>query len=112
MKVYRTKSKKDNTLPLQLAVFILSNSKRILNNFLHANNGFYTNDVYYTDTDSLYIENKHWEKLEKAGLVGENLLQGKNNYKDGGIFYGLFPAPKIKYCSTMNKYGVIQEHKT
>ena len=37
--------KKANTLPLQLAVFILSNSKRIMNNFIHAIDGFYTNDV-------------------------------------------------------------------
>ena len=82
------------TLPLHLAVFRLSNSKRIMNNFLHAVGGFYTNDVYYNDTDSLYIENKHWDKLNKAGLVGENLLQGKNDYKDGCIFYALFLAPK------------------
>ena len=104
--------KKVNTMPLHLGSFVLSNSKRIMNNFIHAINGFYTNDVYYTDTDSLYIENKHWDKLEKAGLVGKNLLQGKNDYKDGGIFYGLFLAPKIKYCLTINKYGVIDEHKT
>ena len=51
--------KKVDTLPIQLAVFILSNSKRIMNNFIHANIGFLTNDVYYTDTDSLYTENKH-----------------------------------------------------
>ena len=86
--------KKSNTLPLQLAVFILSNSKRIMINFIHAIDGFYSNDVYYTDTDSLYIENKRWDKLNKAGLVGKNLLLGKNDYKDGGIFYGLFLAPK------------------
>ena len=104
--------KKLNTMPLHLGAFVLSNSKRIMNNFIHAINGFYTNDVYYTDTDSLYIENKHWDKLNKAGLVGKGLLQGKNDYKDGGIFYGLFLAPKIKYCSTINKYGVIDEHKT
>ena len=104
--------KKFNTMPLHLGAFVLSNSKRIMNNFIHAINGFYTNDVYYTDTDSLYIENKHWDKLEKAGLVGKNLLQGKNDYKDGGIFYGLFLAPNIKYCLTINKYGVIDEHKT
>ena len=67
--------KKVNTLAFQLTVFILSNnSKRILNNFIHAIDGFHTNDVYYTDTDSLYIENKHWDKLDKAGLVGKNLL--------------------------------------
>ena len=99
--------KKINTMPLHLGAFVLSNSKRIMNNFIHAIKGFYTNDVYYTDTDSLYIENKHWKKLEEAGLVGKNLLQGKNDYKDGGIFYGLFLAPKIKYCLVINKYGVI-----
>ena len=73
--------KKVNTLPLQLAVFILSNSERIMNNFIHAIERFYSNDVYYTDTDSLYIENKHWDKLNKAGLLGKNLLQGKNDTK-------------------------------
>ena len=101
-----------STMPLHLGAFVLSNKKRIMNNFIHANNGFYTNDVYYTDTDSLYIEKKHWDKLDKAGLVGKNLLQGKNDYKDGGIFFGLFLAPKIKYCLTINKYSVIDEHKT
>ena len=104
--------KKANTLPLQLAVFVLSNSKRITNNFIHAIDGFYSNDVYYTDIDSLLIENKHWDKLNKAGLVGENSLQGKNDYKDGGIFYGLFLAPKIKFCLTIYKYTVPDEHKT
>ena len=104
--------KKLNTMPLHLGAFVLSNSKRIMNNFIHAIDGFYTNDVYYTDTDSLYIENRHWEKLEKAGLVGKGLLQGKNDYNDGGIFYGLFLAPKIRYCLTINKYGVTDEHKT
>ena len=98
-------------MPLHLGAFVLSNSKRIMNNFIHAINGFYTHDVFYTDTDPLYIENKHWDKLDKAGLVGENLLQCKNDYEEGGIFYGLFLAPKIKYCLTINKYGVIDEHK-
>ena len=59
--------KKFNTMPHHLGAFVLSNSKRNMNNFIHANNGFYTNDVYYTDTDSLNIENKHWDKLDKAG---------------------------------------------
>ena len=83
-----------------------------MSNFIHAINGFYTNDVYFTDTDSLYIENKHGEKFDKAGLVGKILLQGKNDYKEDGIFYGLFIAPKIKYCLTINKYSVFDEHKT
>ena len=104
--------KKINTMPLHSGAFVLSNSKRNMNNFIHAIDGFYSNDVYYTDTDSLYIENIHWNKLEKAGLVGKDLLQGKNEYKDGGIFYGLFLAPKIKYCLIISKYGVISEKKT
>ena len=58
--------KKLNTMPLYLGAFVLSNSKRIMNNFIHAINGFYANDVHYTDTDFLYIENKHWIKLDKA----------------------------------------------
>ena len=103
--------KKVKTLPLQLAVFVLSNSKRIMNNFIQAINGFYTNDVYYTDTDSLYIESKHCEKKYNAGLLGKDLLQGKKDYKDGGIFYVLFLAPKIKYCLIISSYGIIDEKK-
>ena len=104
--------KKLNTMPLHLGAFVLSNSKRIMNNFIHAIDGFYTNNVYYTDCDSLYIENRHWDKLDQAGLVGKELLQGKNDYKDGSIFYGLFLAPKIKYCLIINKNGVISDKKT
>ena len=83
-----------------------------MKNFIHAIGGLYANDVYHTDSDSLYIENKHWISLGRAGLVGKNRLQGKNVYKDGGILYALFLAPKIKYCSTVIKYGIIDEHKT
>ena len=104
--------KKLNSMPLHLGAFVLSNSKRFMNIFVHAINGFYTNDVYYTDTDSLYIENKHWDKLQKAKVIRKNLLQGKNDYGPGsGIFYGLFLPPKIKYCLTIKIFGVIQEHK-
>ena len=80
--------KKLNTMLLHLGSFALSNSKRIMNSFIHAINGFHTNDVYYGDTDSLYIENKHREKLDKARLVRKNLLPGKNDYEDGGVRFG------------------------
>ena len=86
--------KKLNTMPLHLGAFVLSNSKRIMNNFIHAINGFYTSDDYYTDTDSLYIENKHWDKLDNAGLVGKKLPQGKNEYKDGGILLRIVSSSK------------------
>ena len=68
---------------------------------------------FITETPIHYtLKKKHWDKLDKAGLFGKGLLQGKNDYKDGGRFYGLFLAPKIKYCLTINKYSVIDEHKT
>ena len=100
------------TLPSHLGAFILSNSKRIMNNFIREINGFYNNSIYYGETASLCIEKKYWDVLDKANLVGESLCQGKNDYKTGGISYGLFLAPKIKYCLTMDDCGIIQEHKT
>ena len=93
--------KKVNTMPLHLSAFVLSNSKRIMNNFIHEIDRFYRIDVYFTDTDSLYIENKQWDKLDKAGLVDINRSQGKNGSKEGGILYALFLAPKIKYSLTL-----------
>ena len=47
-----------NTLPAALGAFILSNTKRIMNNFIREINGFYNNSIYYTDCDSLYIGKK------------------------------------------------------
>ena len=99
-----------NTLPGHLGAFILSNRQRIMNNFDREINGFY-NNIYYTDTDSLYIEKKYWDVLDKGKLVGEELCPGKNDYKSGGIFYGLFLAPKLKYCLSIDNHAIIQEHK-
>ena len=101
-----------NTLPSHLGAFILSNSKRFMNNFIREINGFYNNSIYYGDTDSLYIEKNYWDVLFKANLVGKILCQGKNDYETVGIFYGLFLAPKIKYCLTISEFGVIQQHMT
>ena len=101
-----------NTLPSHLGAFILSNSKRIMNIFIREINGFYNNSIYYTDTDSLYKDKRYWDVLDKAILVGKNLSEGKNDYKTGGIFYGLLLAPKIKYVLTIDDYGIIQQHMT
>ena len=97
-------------MPLHLSAFVLSNSKRIMINFKHAIDGFYTNDVYHTGTDNLYVQNKHWDKLDEVGLVGKIRLQGESDYKEAGIWYGLFLAPKIKFCLTITKFGIINEH--
>ena len=60
----------------------------------------------------MYIEKKYWDVLDKANLIGDELCQGKNDYKTGGIFYGLYLGCKIKYCLTIDDYGIIKEHKT
>ena len=87
-----------NTLPAVLGAFILSKNKRIMINFIREVNGFYNKRIYYGDTDSLYLEKKFWDVLDKANSVGEDFWQAKNDYKTGGIFYGLYLALKIKYC--------------
>ena len=48
----------ENTLLLHLGAFILSNSKKTRINFDREINRFYNNNIYFSDTDSLYIENK------------------------------------------------------
>ena len=101
-----------DTMPSRLGVFILSNSKRIMNKFIKEINGFYSNNIYYTDADSLYIEKKYWDLLDKANLVGKILCQGKNGYKTGGMFYAQILAPKRKNVLTMDEYGIIEHHLT
>ena len=59
----------------------------------------------------MFLEKIYWDVLDKTNLV-EELCQGKNDYKSGGIFYGLFSAPIIKHRLTIDNYGIIQEHKT
>ena len=95
MKVYR---KKLILKPCQLGSFILSHSKRLMNDVILALDGFKNNKLYYGDTDSVYINNDDYEALKTKGSIGKNLYQSKNDYGNGGILYDLFLAPKIKYC--------------
>ena len=83
-----------------------------MNKFIREINGCYNNSIYFGDTDSLYIEKNYWDVLDKANLIGKDLCQGKDDYQTGGMFNGLFLAAKINYCLTIDKYGIIQEHKT
>ena len=57
-----------------------------MNNSSREINGFYNNSISYGDTDSLYNNEEHWYTLDEARLVGDNLCQGKNDFKSGGIF--------------------------
>ena len=49
--------------------------------------------------------------MDKAGLVGNYLCQGKNDLRSGFNFYIFFLAPKIKSCSTIIDCGIIEVHK-
>ena len=60
----------------------------------------------------MYVHKNYWDVLDKAKLVGKNLCQGRFDYKTGGIFYGLLLAPKIKYCLTIDEFGIMQEQNT
>ena len=64
--------KKLNTMLLHLSSFVLSNKKRNMNTFIRAFMRFHTKDVYYTKTHSLFIEHKHWKRLDNGDSVGKN----------------------------------------
>ena len=105
------KAKAVNTMPFHFGSNILSHSKRLMNNVINQIDGFYNNNIYYTDTDSLYIHKKYWSNLIDKGFVGKSLGLGKNDYGNSGIFYAWFLAPEIKYCIVIDDFGVISAKK-
>ena len=106
------KAKSVNTMPSHFGRYILSHSKRLMNNVFREIDGFYSNNIYHGDTDSGYIHKKHWSTLVEKGFVGKSLGQGKNDYGDSGIFYAWFLPPKIKYCLVIDDFGVISAERT
>ena len=106
------KAKSVNTMPSHFGSNILSHSKRLMNNVINQLDGLYNNNIYYTDTDSLYIHKKYWSDLIEKGFVGKSLGLGKNNYSNSGIFYAWFLAPKIKYCLVIDDFGIISAKRT
>ena len=106
------KAKSINTMPSHFGSNILSHSKRLGNNVFHEIHGFYSNNIYYGDTDSGYIHKKHWSTLIEKGFVGKSLGLGKNDYGHSGIFYAWFLAPKIKYCLVIDDFGIISAKRT
>ena len=81
-----------NTLPSHVGAFISRNTKRNKSYFIREINSFFNNSIYYGDMDSLYIEKKFWDVLDKACLVGDSLFQGKDDYKTGGTFLWSVPC--------------------
>jgi hypothetical protein len=64
-------------------------------------------DPFYTDTDSLYIDNKYHNLVD----WGKELGQFSNDY-DGKIIYGAFTAKKVKYIELLLPSGEIEKHYT
>ena len=109
-------------MPHQMGVQLLANSKRIMNIPVNALNPKKPN-VYYTDTDSIYVSGKWSRKLqctyipvfekridEVPKLVpveGKNYLgQLKNDYGTGSMIYHFQSlAPKIKISEIISNNG-------
>ena len=50
------KARSINTMPSHFGSYILSHSKRLMNDVIKRISGFYNNSIYYTGTDSLYTQ--------------------------------------------------------
>ena len=69
--------------------------------------------VFFTWIQIHYIlKKKHWDSFNKAGHVGEELGQGKNDYGKGGRFHALFLALKVENCLKSNEHGFMGGRKT
>ena len=106
------KAKSVNTMPSHFGSFILFYSKRLMNEVFRVIDGFYSNCIYYGDTDSVYIHKKHWSTLVDKRIVGKSLGLGKNDYGISGIFYAWFQAPKLEYCLVIDDFGVVSAKRT
>lgn len=99
--------------PVQINIFILAYSKRLMNQAVAAVDGFsnFTNAFYYTDTDSMIIMKKQLDMItkmvsptlningEQQSFVGKQLGQLHDDLGDGVsvITHGQWIAPKL-YC--------------
>jgi hypothetical protein len=64
-------------------------------------------DPYYTDTDSIYIENKYSDLFD----IGDELGQFSDDYK-GKIIYACFTAKKLKYIELLREDNTIKRIMT
>ena len=106
------KAKSVNTMPSPFGSYILSHSKRLMNDVFREIDGFYSNNINYGDTDSGYIHKKHWSTSVEKCFVGKSLGLGKYEYGNSVMFYAWFLAPKIKYCLVIDDFGVISAKRT
>ena len=86
---------------------VLSQSKRIMNKFMVP----YGEDIYYTDTDSIFMKEKRYLQLLESNpeLFGDELGQMKEeNHLKGNcvrIVKAMFMAPKVYWIKEINEKG-------
>ena len=107
-------------VPAHINAFILSYSKKIINEHIDAIGGFtdWNTTPYYTDTDSLLVHNREHRKLEQLGRVGENLGQLHDDLDEvdegtGKIIRAYLIAPKFyiyEICGLKNGKPAIKYH--
>ena len=61
-----------NTMPSHFGSYILSLSKRLMDEVFVQIGGFFIISIYYGDTDSVYIHNKYWSNLVDNGFIGKS----------------------------------------
>ena len=83
-------SKKINSQPCHLGAFIISHSKRLMNDVLIALDVFKNHKIYYSDTDSGYFHKNDYNILREKSLIGKELFQSENDNAEAGIIYGLY----------------------
>lgn len=98
-----TDIKSQSFFPSQFGSYILSHSRKAMNEYIHAIDGFNQFKVWYTDTDSIYIDEDSYYKLMSLGYVGDALGQGKNDNGNNIIIKAYFAGPKQKYCILQNQ---------
>lgn len=85
--------------PSQLGSFILGYSRKVMNKFIDAIDGYYDINCSYwrTDTDSLIVHREQYEKFVQLGLIGSNLGQLSLDIK-GNIYRFREICPKVYIC--------------
>ena len=83
-----------------------------MNEVINQIGGFYSNSIYYADTDSLYMHKKYCSLLVDIGFVDKLFGLGKNDYGNSGMFYASFLAPKLKYCLVIDDFGNLSAKTT
>ena len=85
---------KINSMPSHLGSYILSHSKRLMNEVIIYINGFYSKNIFYGDTDSIYIHKNEGNKLVEGGFIIDGLWYYEDEYGNGGILKALFLEPE------------------